>query len=311
MINFRYHVVSLVAVFMALAIGVALGAGVLGQGINEGILVQAQQDRKELQTTRQQVLQLQALDKYRDDYAELVGARLTRQMLAGQTVLIVTMPDAPSTVTKAVTTAATGAGADVVGQVEINDTVFDPSRAADVTAAVNPFGRPAGFAADATLANKFGSVLGRGFAAADSSPQDDTATAAADALTKAGLISVSGTDKDNRRGELVLVVAAPVTDTLPAPETVIAHVQMDAALKKHAQGVVLAGPNSQQIVGSDVAAARNEDVSKDVVSTVDVADLPSGVTTVVLAAKEQSVGRHGHYGAAASRDAVAPELPIR
>ncbi len=311
MINFRYHVVSLVAVFMALAVGVALGAGVLGQGINEGILVQAQQDRKELQTTRDQVLQMQALDKYRDDYAALTGARLTKQMLAGDTVLIVAMPDAPSTVTKAVTAAATGAGADVVGQVDINETVFDKSRASDVVAAVSPFARSAGFAGNATLASKFGSVLSRGFAAKDATPQDDVATAAANALTKAGLISVSGLDQDNTRGELVLVISGPVTEPRPAPETVIAHVQMDAALKDHALGVVLAGPNSQQIVGSDVAAARNQDVSKDVISTVDVADLPSGVTTVVLAAREQSLGRHGHYGAATSRDAVAPELPIR
>ena len=34
MIDFRYHLVSLVAVFIALAVGIALGAGPLREGIS-------------------------------------------------------------------------------------------------------------------------------------------------------------------------------------------------------------------------------------------------------------------------------------
>ena len=43
MIDFRYHVVSLVSVFLALAVGIVLGAGPLNEGISTGITDQVQQ----------------------------------------------------------------------------------------------------------------------------------------------------------------------------------------------------------------------------------------------------------------------------
>ena len=45
----------------------------------------------------------------------------------------------------------------------------------------------------------------------------------------------------------------------------------------------------------------------DVISTVDVADLPSGVTTTVLAGQEQLLGRQGHYGALCPRRRAAAD----
>ena len=47
-------------------------------------------------------------------------------------------------------------------------------------------------------------------------------------------------------------------------------------------------------------------------AAVDVADLSSGVTTVVLAGKERLLGRPSqHYGALTRADAPLPELPVR
>ena len=37
MINFRYHVVSIIGIFIALAVGVVLGAGPLQRTINAGV----------------------------------------------------------------------------------------------------------------------------------------------------------------------------------------------------------------------------------------------------------------------------------
>ena len=55
--------------------------------------------------------------------------------------------------------------------------------------------------------------------------------------------------------------------------------------------MVLAGPNSEDIEGTDVLAARSDPTAVDSLSTVDVADLSSGVTTTVLAGKERLLGR--------------------
>jgi hypothetical protein len=90
-----------------------------------------------------------------------------------------------------------------------------------------------------------------------------------------------------------------------------AHVEFDLALKTRA-GVVVAGPNSAQIEGTDVLAVRTDPQGDNMLSTVDVADLRSGVITVMLAGQEQLLGREGrHYGALARADAPLPTLPIR
>ena len=103
--------------------------------------------------------------------------------------------------------------------------------------------------------------------------------------------------------------AAPTTK--PAVDESGPHLEVDLVLRDRA-AVVLAGPNSTGLDGTDVLAARSNALASDRISTVDVADLSSGVTTVVLAGKEQLLGKPAqHYGALAKTDAVLPALPVR
>ena len=51
MINFRYHVVSILAVFLALAIGTVMGASFVGQGVIDGLrgrIEQADRNKEEI-----------------------------------------------------------------------------------------------------------------------------------------------------------------------------------------------------------------------------------------------------------------------
>ncbi|MDQ6641578.1 MAG: copper transporter, partial [Actinomycetota bacterium] len=60
MISFRYHIVTLVSVFLALAIGIALGGGPLKGGVDNS-LVQDLAARKKLEDLqRQQIKELRA-----------------------------------------------------------------------------------------------------------------------------------------------------------------------------------------------------------------------------------------------------------
>src|SRR4029077_6853646 len=52
MIDFRYHVVSLISVFLALAVGIALGAGPLKETIGDTLTGQVQQLRDEKDALR-------------------------------------------------------------------------------------------------------------------------------------------------------------------------------------------------------------------------------------------------------------------
>ena len=52
MIDFRYHLVSLISVFIALAVGIALGAGPLKETIGDTLTGQVSQLREEKDALR-------------------------------------------------------------------------------------------------------------------------------------------------------------------------------------------------------------------------------------------------------------------
>ena len=67
MINFRYHIVSLMAVFIALSVGIAVGVS-LSPSVDQGIITQAAQDRKQVTDLRAELDRRNALDQYREAY---------------------------------------------------------------------------------------------------------------------------------------------------------------------------------------------------------------------------------------------------
>ena len=99
LINFRYHIVSLMAVFLALAVGIVLGV-TLRPSVDQGLAQQAAQDRKQVQDLRAELDRRNALDEYREAYAARAGEALTAGALNETKVAVVAMPDAPSAVVR-------------------------------------------------------------------------------------------------------------------------------------------------------------------------------------------------------------------
>lgn len=307
MINFRYHIVSLMAVFLALAVGIATGVS-LSPSVSEGLNVQAAQDRKQVTDLRVELDRRNALDAYRESYEQATGKIVSGGELDGVRVAVVAMPEAPAAVVQAVGAAVTEAGGTVVRDVTISDNVFDPAKAADIGKALENQVGPAGLDPDMSAATKVGTALAFSIADRQVVARPADAISVGKALTSSGLANISGAVPT--MAQLVVVVTAEAPIPAPNPEALQAHLQLDLALRSRA-GVVLAGPNSRGIQGSDVLAARTDGDAANRLSTVDVADLSSGVTTTILAGHEQLLDRHGHYGALAKADAVLPELPVR
>ena len=308
MINFRYHIVSLMAVFIALSVGIAIGVS-LSPSVDQGLLQQAAQDRKQVTDLRAELDRRKALDDYRNAYDEQVGAAVTAGVLNGQRVAMVAMPDAPTDVLRTISNAVVGAGGTVVRDVKVNAEAFDPAQAEDVSDALSTYFGPLGLNETMSASTRLGVALGRSIGSKNAEDRDALAIAVGESLEKRGLVTIS---KDAAaQAQLIIVVTARASEPLPAPEELSAHVQFDVGLTTRA-GVVLAGPNSDGIEGTDVLAARSDPTAADSLSTVDVADLSSGVTTVVLAGKERLLDRPSqHYGALAKADAPLPELPVR
>jgi hypothetical protein len=308
LINFRYHIVSLMAVFLALSVGIVLGVSLRGP-VDEGLAQQAEQDRQQVTQLRAELDQQNALDDYRDAWAERTAKELNQTLLAERTVAIVVMPDAPAAIVNDLSTAVSDAGGEVTHVVRVNSDVFDPAKAGVVSTALAAFDQELEVSDATANGARFGLALGRALFGKQAVERDATAADLSQQMTRSGLISVSG--RSTQQAELALVVTAQAAEPALAPEVLTDHVEMDVALKQYAVGVVLAGPNSEQIDGTDVLAARNTAAAANTLSTVDVADLSSGVATTVMAGKEQLLGRSGHYGALSKADSPLPQLPVR
>ncbi|GAB2594557.1 copper transporter [Microlunatus antarcticus] len=309
MINFRYHIVSLMAVFLALAVGIAVGVS-LSPSVDEGILAQAQQDRNQVTALRSELTRRDNLDTYRSTYDQRTAQLVLAGRLTDSRVALVVLPDAPGAVVAAVSDAVAQAGGRVVAEVKVQQEVFDPTQADTVDRAVADLGM-VGLTDDMTPATKVGWCLSRAIASKNAGSRDVDARTVGRTLASAGLADVR--DDQDDTAQLVIVITAPTAAQPPATEVTQAHVELDVGIRDQPGNVdhipvVVAGSNSDGLDGTDVGAIRTSSPASGELSTVDVADLPSGVVTTVLAGKEQLLGEQGHYGALGRADDALPAV---
>ena len=134
MINLRFHVVSLISVFLALAVGIAVGATVVDQGL-------LQATRSNLDSVEQEVKerndQIRQIEGERDDWQQLGTQGVDRLMgrrLRGVPVLVVTVKGIDRRPVDALVRDLKTAEADVVAQITLGPRL-DLGQAADVEAA--------------------------------------------------------------------------------------------------------------------------------------------------------------------------------
>ncbi len=132
MINFRYHLVSLAAVLLALAAGVLLGAGVLDEPLGGSGSSTGQQ--AQIDALDQQVNSLQGRVSYDDAAAAALAPAVLPGQLAGASVVVVVTPGTDGTQVAQLVEALKAAGATVTGQVDVQEAWFDPGQASVLTA---------------------------------------------------------------------------------------------------------------------------------------------------------------------------------
>ena len=127
MIDFRYHLVSLVAVFLALAVGIVLGTTALNGPLTRGLQSTEAKLRSTADNLRAQ--NNQQASRLSGDASLVTAAapRLLGGLLPGEQVVLVTAPGADGAVVAGLTTAIHQAGATVTGQVGLNQQFFDTS----------------------------------------------------------------------------------------------------------------------------------------------------------------------------------------
>jgi hypothetical protein len=134
LIDFRYHVVSIVAVFLALTVGLVIGSSFLSKVAYDELNNQLSSLRSQNQTLHNTENALSAQVRQRDALLDALGPDAVRGKLAGESVAVVVLPGADTGVGDAMAALLAQAGATVTGEVVVKSALVDPGQAARVAA---------------------------------------------------------------------------------------------------------------------------------------------------------------------------------
>lgn len=307
MINFRYHVVSLTAVFLALAIGLVVGTAALNGPLSDQLSDRVNALGRQNQQYRDQVTHLEEEANKQEQFATEAAPIMLADKLAGKRVLVVSMASASKYV-EGVLQNLQLSGAKVTGRVEIQDRFTDPLNKeelgdlATITRPATVTGLPANVNGVETATGLLAAVLLDRAANLPAVPEDSRRTLLA-AFASRGYLIVTG--EVTGPAQAVVLVAGPPYVDREAPKKNAAAVTIASGLDQAAP-LVVAGSG----VGGDgnlLAQLRGDPALTKTVSTVDNVSSAQGRVVTVLALVEQLEGHTGHYGIGAGATLLMPK----
>ncbi|WP_163505098.1 copper transporter [Fodinicola acaciae] len=302
MINFRFHIVSVLSVMLAVAAGLLVGGFALsGSGGAQGSNL-----RQSNTSLRSQVDDLQRQARSRDSFVRQVAPSLLANKLANRSVLVVSAPGVSTSAREGIEKMLAAAGAQVSGELAFTDAFFDPTRNND----------------EIDLAQRLLPLTVRGL------PNNSNGVETASALI--ARVFADGKEKvdDASRtailagfGQLKMVTAADPTAVKPGQAVVIVtgepYADQDAGKKNAAMltmarqfrasfgAAVLAGTTASGD-GNVLAAVRADKALAATLSTVDGVESADSQVATALAVAQQFGGKAGHYGTAKGATAPLP-----
>ena len=312
MIDFRYHLVSIISIFLALAVGIVLGAGPLQSNIGSTLGDQVVSLRSEKQDLNTKLTQSQQQLAAADEYETAITPLLVSGRLTGHGVVLVVLPSAESKLVDATTTAIADSGAKVRGTVTLSPDWFDPTKATERATAASAAAAELGTTTSATGDELLREVLAR--LAVSELPVDPTPnrTKALAALSDAGLIDSSVPEL--APGDVAIVVSGDYSGTQEAVDSrTKAVVALAQRLQAGSRATVVIGGAPVQAAGQPVttdavSAVRSDARASTTISTVDHAREGRGPAVVVLAIEAQLAHHVGHYGTASDAKAIMPQV---
>jgi outer membrane murein-binding lipoprotein Lpp len=296
-ISLRYHVVSLAAVFLALALGVVLGASGVSDRLLSAVAVERDDLGAQVQTLTAERDGLAGQQRAADEFAARIGPGVVRGSLDGATVALVTAGADPAD-RDAVTGLLGQAGATVTGEVVLTEAVGDPARGdqlRELTATLLPTGAQLPAASD--TGSLLGGLLGGALVAGEGSDGAGvTPEQSAGVLTGLQSVGFVAPGPVPAPATLVLVLGGGELTGVDAADAAAVIARLAAQLDRSGAGAVLAGRNGSAEATGPVGVARADPGVTEILSTVDDVDSGAGRVSTVLALREQLDGRAGSYG---------------
>jgi hypothetical protein len=307
MISFRYHLVSLVAVLLALALGLVLGATQLSGGVLDDLRGQVKQLAGERRTLQGQVHALTGQAKDSDGVTAALAPRIVHGLLPHDRVVLIGTPDADVSITDGVQKVLEQAGATVSGRIRLTDDYADPRRAADLKSFVTGGGQPAGFQLpESDDAGVLGAAL-LSYVLVHRAGKGADPAAISQVLSGFGtlqLMRVEG-EQVTPADYAVVISSAPVRGGAGAGRALC---QLVGALDRAGRGAVVAGTAAAAGPSGLVGLVRTDGTLATAVSSVDDAQTAAGRIATVFALSQQAAGQSGQYGRAGNADAPFPPI---
>ncbi|MEO6144254.1 MAG: copper transporter [Dermatophilaceae bacterium] len=318
MIDFRYHLVSIVSIFLALAVGIVLGAGPLKEDIGNRLTQQTSVLRDEKSALRTELDAEKRGTAARDTFAAAVAPLIAEGQLTGRIVALVVAPGTDADLVKRTTGSLVTAGAKVGSTITLTDAWTDPAKRTFRNTLANQLAVLVKAPLAANSPDQLAAtVLARAIlGGTDQSTQrvDPSASAALEGLVAGDLVKVAPDQITPSSGVVFLGGTVKGSSPADADARLATYVQLVRSLDAAGKGVVVATATNatDATVSADlVAAVRKDTDAVKVASTVDNTDLPMGETTLLLALAQQYSGGQGHYGLAADATAVAPDTTAK
>ena len=303
MISFRYHLVSIVSVFLALALGVLVGTTVVNQGIVNDLRRRTNDAVKNADTLRDQIADLKAQVNAANSFQNIVMPMLIKGQLTGAEVLVMTQQDVSASDVDGIRRALVDAGASVVAEIVVTNrmALADDRSRADLAQALGT--------ADGSDPNQMAHAAASAVAARlANGPGLTGAPDLLDSLGSAGfLVRRGGTGSAGIGGDGQAVVLLSGTTAAPAVDPGLFMAPLAAALVQ--AGRPVAAAETGTTVAPFVPLLRDDGSLDGHLVTVDDADEMSGRVALVFGLRDllATPGKGGDYGVKAGASAVMPK----
>ncbi len=315
MINLRYHIVSLVAVFLALGLGIIMGSTVIDRVTVDALNNNLDDVRRSVGAIREENRKLGDQVKQGQDFAVTTRDELLRGHLRNIPVMVVAVAGVDRRPVDAVRQALVGAQATMEGTIWFTSKMrlaSDADVRALATALDLPFSTPevvrrqaltkvaAARDSASTDASPLAALQNAGFLNYEGPPPTTTTTGGQSVTTGTIPSSLTSLPLANTRYLVVSGAGAEVGDDVVALPLVQAYAQATGRVVAAESGVDSDG-------GRAVFVGRlRGDALSGRLSTVDNLESPMGQAAAVLALEDLGVPRFGHYGVGPGAQRIVP-----
>lgn len=307
MINFRYHVVSLTAVFLALAIGLVVGTAALNGPVADSFKDTVDVLKRDNGQLRAQLEQLEAEVQREEEFAVEAAPALIGGKLTGRRVLLVVLPRTEEYV-EGVAAMLTVAGARMTGRITISDKFLAPANGVELLDLADQASQPtvssSGLPLNSDGVETSSALLAKALLAGSQPVAAADLKAVLAAYSSAGYLTAD--EATTGAAEAVVIVSGlPPTDR-DADAKNRAAVTLVTQFAKD-KPVVVAGSGVGD--GNVVSQVRADPTLVRTISTVDNAGGSQGQLVTALATAERIVqGQAGQYGLGAGATALMPKV---